>query len=44
MLVESLDIDPLTNPKEYDQKAAEILGQGKLYIGMPEFSLILPFF
>lgn len=41
MIIESLDIDPLINPKEYDQKAFEILEQGKIYIGMPKFSLIL---
>jgi hypothetical protein len=29
MIIESLDIDPLINPKEYDQKALEILEQGK---------------
>jgi len=33
MIIESLDIDPLLNPKEYDQKALEILEQGKIYIG-----------
>jgi len=33
MIVESVDINPLTSPKEYDAKVAEILREGKIYIG-----------
>lgn len=33
-IVESLQHDPLLNPKEYDEEAAKIMNDGKLYIGM----------
>jgi hypothetical protein len=43
-MVESLLHDPLASPKEYDVEAAEILDEGKLYIGMNELFLILVIF
>lgn len=32
-IVEKLSYDPLKQPKEYDREAADILDEGKIYIG-----------
>ena len=37
LTVQSLAHDPLTNPKEYDNEASEILNEGKIYIGMRQY-------
>lgn len=33
-VIETLEHDPLTEPNEYDKEAAQILEEGKIYIGM----------
>lgn len=43
IIVESLKSDSLTQPKEYDLEAKEILEQGKIYIGIYEFSYLIFF-
>lgn len=36
-IIESLQYNPVTQPKEYDVEAAEILNSEKIYIGIASF-------